>query len=414
MTAYPTDLAALVGELVRRESENPPGNERPVAEYVHAWFGAHGIESTLLEEPDPDRPGVGARVGGVTADGSAGGGSDDRIEGDGSDDRIEGERGGGPTLVLNGHTDVVPAGDPDVWSHDPYEPVVEDGRLYGRGAADMKSGLAVAMLAALELAPEIRAGELAGSLVVHAAMGEETGEPGTKALLEAGFDGTYGVVLEPTACRVATAAKGLAWYDLSIPGEPVHASQPDRGHNAVGDVAAVLDRIEAYDAELRARGGGLCGPAYATVTQVVGGADTNRAVFPDEVTLVLDRRIEPTESVADVDREVAAIAEELRAEGIALEWERETTYESASIPVDSPLAERFRDVSATHTGASTDPWGIEASTDVRNFVNDAGMEAITWGPGSLEQAHTVDEHVVLADVEAGYDALLAAARELLG
>jgi len=382
---YPTDLASLAAALVRIETENPPGNERPAAEYVHDWFAHHGIDSTLLSEPDPDRPQVGARVG------------------DGS-----------PALVLNGHTDVVPAGDHEEWSYPPYGGVIEDGRLYGRGSVDMKTGIAVAMLTALELADPVESGELAGSLVVHAAMGEETAAPGTRTLLESGFDGDFGVVLEPTECRVATSAKGLAWYELGWPGEPSHASRPDQGHNAVGDIAPVLAAIDAYDERLRERTDPLCGRAYATVTRVVAGEDTNRAVLPGRARLVLDRRILPGETVAAVDDEVAELVERIEREhGIPVTWKRTETYASASIPTDHPLAEAFREHAAAVVDAPTDPWGIEASTDVRNFVNDASIPAITWGPGRLDQAHTVDEYVDLSAAEAGMEALRRAATDLL-
>jgi len=90
------------------------------------------------------------------------------------------------------------------------------------------------------------------------------------------------------------------------------------------------------------------------------------------------------------------------------------TYESAEIPVDSRIAEVFRAASAAEGDATTEPWGVRASTDVRNLVHDAGMEAITWGPGDLAQAHTFDEHVDLAEVETGLDALERALATLFG
>ncbi|WP_435335937.1 M20 family metallopeptidase [Haloarchaeobius sp. TZWWS8] len=382
---FPTELPALASALVRIESENPPGNERACAEYVHEWFVHHGIDATLVDEPDPSRPQVGARVG-----------------------------EGGPTLVLNGHLDVVPAGDSDEWTHDPYGGVVEDGRLYGRGSVDMKAGVAIAMLTAYELREAVESGELDGSIVVHAAMGEETGDPGTKALLEAGFDGDYGVVLEPTELRVATSEKGMAWYEIAWPGEPSHASRPDEGHNPIPAFQPVLAAIDAYDARLRDRTDPLCGQAYATVTQVGAGAGANKAVLPDEATLTLDRRILPDESLEDVDAEVAELVAELEREhGIPARWERHETYSSAAIPVDHPLAEVFRDQTKAVADVSTDPWGIEASTDVRNFINDAGIPAITWGPGSLAQAHTVDEFIELDAAETGMEILERAARQLL-
>ena len=382
---FPTTLVELAATLVRLDSENPPGNERRCAEYVADWFDHHDIDATLVEEPDPGRPQVGARVGTE-----------------------------GPTLVLNGHLDVVPAGDHDEWTHDPYAGVVEDGRLYGRGSVDMKTGVAIAMLTAHRLREEVESGTIEGSIVVHAAMGEETADPGTKSLLEAGFDGDFGVVLEPTELRVATSEKGMAWYELSWPGTPAHASRPDEGHNPIPELQPILSTLAEYDARLRERTDPLCGEAYATVTQVSAGMGANKAVLPEQATLTLDRRILPDESIESVDAEVDALVAGLRDDyGIDVHWERHETYASASISVDHPLAEVFREHSQSVADARTEPWGIKASTDVRDFVNGADIPAITWGPGSLAQAHTIDEYIEIAAAEAGLTILERAARTIL-
>ena len=382
---YPTELPSLAATLLRIESENPPGNERSCAEYVYDWFKHYGIDATLVPEPDADRPQVGARVG--TSN---------------------------PTLVLNGHLDVVPAGNPDEWTYPPYEGVIDEGRLYGRGSVDMKTGVAIAMLTAYSLRDEIEAGDLDGSIVVHAAIGEETADPGTKSLLEAGFDGDFGVVLEPTELRVATSEKGMAWYEIGWPGEPAHASRPDQGQNPIEHVQSVLDVLADYDACLRERNDPLCGQAYGTVTQVSAGGDSNKAVLPEWAYVTLDRRILPNETIAEVDDEVAALVDTLETEhGIAATWKRDETYASAEISIDHPLAEIFREHSAAVAGVSSEPWGIKASTDVRDFINSAGIPAITWGPGSLEQAHTIDEYIDLAAAERGARILERAARILL-
>ncbi len=376
-------LAALVGDLVRIETENPPGNETECAERIVEWFDEHGIDAELVEEPYTDRPQVGVRVG-----------------------------GGDPTLVLNGHIDVVPAGETDEWSHDPYGADVEDGRLYGRGSVDMKTGVAIAMLATAELADDIEANELPGSIVFHAAIGEETAEPGTKTLLEQGYGGDYGVVLEPTGMRTATSEKGLAWYEITVSGEPSHASRPDQGTNAIQSAQPVLDALADYDENVRTREDELVGRAYATATMLEAGTKEN--VLPERATITIDRRFLPEERVQDIDAEIDDLLGEVaEAHGIDVSWERTRTYESAAIDVDSPLAGVFRRHSADVADVATDPWGVTASTDVRNFVNDAGIEAITWGPGDLSQAHTYDEHVVLSAANDGLDALLGAAREVL-
>ena len=381
-TATDDDLTDLVAELVSRESENPPGNEAVVSEFIHDWFADHGVESELVEEPYPDRPQVAARVG-----------------------------DGDPTVVLNGHIDVVPAGKRSEWSHDPYGADVEGDSLYGRGSVDMKAGVAVAMRTLVDLREELESGDLDGSLVFHAAIGEETAEPGTKTLLERGYDGDYGVVLEPTGLRTATSEKGLAWYEIRVRGEPSHASRPDQGVNAIQHARPVLDALADYDQQVRERTDDLVGEAYATVTQFEAGTKEN--VVPEEAVITVDRRFLPEESAEDLDAEFERLLDDVAAaHDVEVTWERTRTYESAAIPTDSRLAEVLRDRSADRADVSTEPFGVKASTDVRNFVNDAGIEAVTWGPGDLSQAHTYDEHVDLGEVETGRAILADAVRDL--
>jgi succinyl-diaminopimelate desuccinylase len=384
MTAIDREaIATLVADLVRIESENPPGNEAACARFVREWFLDHEVDAELIEEPSPDRPQVAAR-----------GGSGD------------------PTVVLNGHLDVVPAGDPDDWTHPPYAAEKVDGEIVGRGSADMKAGVAIAMLAIRTFARELEPGD--GTVVFHGAIGEETGDPGTRALLEAGYDGDYGVVLEPTDFRVATSAKGLVCYEITVEGEASHASRPDQGRNAVLAARPVLDAIEAYDRRLREREDPLVGSAYANVTRFEAGVGGNLGVLPGEASLVLDRRVLPDESIAEVEREVTALIGDLReAEGVETTFEEIQRYEPAAVPTDCEVAETFRELTRQRRGAVEDPWGIEAATDVRNLVNDAGMEAITWGPGQLAEAHTVDESIAIDDVVDGLAILLDGVRALL-
>jgi succinyl-diaminopimelate desuccinylase len=372
------DVAALVSDLVAIETENPPGNERPCAEFVAEWFDAHGVDAELVPEPDPERPQVGVSVG-----------------------------TGDPTVVLNGHLDVVPAGDRDRWTHPPYDGVVADGRIYGRGAADMKAGVAVGMAATAALAPALDAGDLDGTLVFHGAMGEETADPGTEALLDAGYGGDFGVNLEPTGLRTLTSAKGLAWYEFVVRGDPAHASRPDQGVNAVDAARPLLDAVAAYDDRIRDREDDLVGRAYATVTGFDAGTKEN--VVPEAATLTLDRRILPAESVAEVDAEIERLVAAVRAAtGVDVSWERTRTYESAGIDHDSAFADAFRRHSARAAGVDTGPRGAVAATDVRTLVNHGDVEAIIWGPCSGHEAHTYDESVAVDDVRQGHEVLVAA------
>jgi succinyl-diaminopimelate desuccinylase len=402
MTTDPADeLADLAADLVRVPTENPPGDERSCAEFVVEWFDEQDIDATLVDDPgpdsDPDRAQAVAQVG---------------------------EENDGPTLVLNGHLDVVPAGDPATWSHDPFGGVVEDGILYGRGAADMKTGLAIAMLTLRDLADEIEGegledgGEddgLHGSLVFHGAMGEETGDPGTQTLIDEGYGGDYAVVLEPTDFRVGTAAKGVATYQVGVEGSASHASRPDQGVNAIDAARPVLDAIADYDDRLREREDPLVGRAYATVTEFEAGTDSNMAVVPDRAEFLLDRRILPDEEFTAVEAEIEDLLAGVEAkDGATVETDLTLVqhYAAAGISPDHALAETFRGLSAEMAGAPSEPWGLEAATDAREFVA-VGTPAVIWGPGELAQAHTADEHIDLADAALGLEILKAASREVL-
>lgn len=374
---------SVISELVERESENPPGNERACAEYIVEWFSRRGIDAELIDEPYADRPQAVATVG-----------------------------SGDPTVVLNGHIDVVPAGDDNQWSYEPYGATVEDGYLYGRGSADMKTGVAIGMLTTARLADELESDELSGTVVLQAAIGEETAEPGTKTLLERGYDGDYGVVLEPTGMRTATSEKGLVWYEITVDGEPSHASRPDQGRNAIQHAQPVLSALTEYDEEIRERTDELVGNAYSTITKFEAGTKEN--VVPERATITIDRRMLPSESVEAVDQEIEDLLERIEANSeIRTDWVRTRTYESAAIPEESELAAVFRDHSEAIAGVSPSPYGIEASTDVRNFINDAGTEAITWGPGDIAEAHTYDERIHISEAVDGYEVLRRAVRELL-
>ncbi|WP_257297666.1 M20 family metallopeptidase [Haloarchaeobius sp. FL176] len=363
---HPDDVVDLAARLVRFDSENPPGNEHLCAQYVVDWFTEHGVDAELVPTPGTDRPNAVATVG-----------------------------SGDPTLVLNGHTDVVPADDPDEWSHDPFAGVVADGRLWGRGSADMKTGLALAMVAARNR--ERADDDQSGTLVVHAAAGEETGLPGTRTLIDEGYGGDYAVVLEPTEFRVATSAKGVVTYRIGVHGESTHASNPDEGTNAIDAARTLLDRIDEYDAQLRQRSDPLVGKAYANVTAFEAGTGSNMAVVPARAEFLLDRRILPAESIADVDREVDdLLAAAEREDGVATDRETVQHYASAGIAADHSLAELVRD--RTGDLAPDDPWGMAAATDAREFVAD-GTPAVVWGPGSLSEAHTVDESIPVGDAE---------------
>jgi succinyl-diaminopimelate desuccinylase len=373
------EAAALLSDLVAIDSQNPPGRERPIAEFIIDRLEEWGIDARLFERPDAERPQVIAEVG-------------------------EGDPDAG-TLILNGHIDVVPPGEVERWTHDPFGGEREDNRVYGRGASDMKGGVAAGMLA-LRAAHEA---DVDGRVVLTCAMGEETAEPGTKTMLEE-VSGDWGIVLEPTQLVVDTVGKGLAWYEVEVRGEAAHASRPHLGNNVLDALFAYEGRIDDYRAEIAGREHPLIGESLCTPTMLEAGTKEN--VVPDHATLTFDRRFLPSEDVEDLDEEMETLFDGLREEGFEVSIERTRTYEAAEIDPDHEIATVVRRHAHDVAGVETAPHGKDAATDQRNFVNDAGIPAIIWGPGVSEQSHTVDEWAPVDALVDGVEVLCRTIEEL--
>lgn len=353
------ECGELLGELVAIDSQNPPGKEQEIAEFIHSKLTDWGIESQLVTQPFEERPQVIATIG--DGDPSAG------------------------TLVLNGHMDVVPPGNIDDWTVEPFEGVVRDGKVYGRGASDMKAGLAAAMLAGRATA---KSTAIDGTLILTFAVGEETAEPGTKTLLS-DIQADYGVVLEPTELKVQTAGKGLAWYEAIIGGEACHASRPHLGQNTLEGLLSIEQAIESYQEKIQARTHPLLGESLCTPT--IAEFRSKENVIPGRGRVVFDRRFLPSEDILTIDTEMTELFQPLREAGFTVELNRTRTYEAAEIPVDAEVAEVFRRHSNQIADVDPSPAGKDASTDQRNFVNNANIPAIIWGPGSPSQSHTANE-----------------------
>lgn len=362
-------LVKVIQELIRIPTQNPPGNEKGCAEYIYRTLTHWGIETKMVFEPFPHRPQVVALVKGKES---------------------------GRTLILNGHMDVVPEGSRSHWKYDPYGGVVEGGRIYGRGSCDMKGGLAAMII----LAKTLRESRFPrGEVVFQFVIGEETGEPGTKhLLLREGVKGDYGIVLEPTAMRVATAEKGLAWFRITLAGKPAHASVAEQGVNAIEKAIKLVERLMEYDKKLRTHVHPLLGSRKCTVTMINAGTKEN--VVPESCSLILDRRFNPEETPDLVEGELREIMEKLALEDRDFKYQIERTmvYESAEIPVDALLANVLRKYAAQISGVPQEPFGTVCSTDVRNFINDAKIQAVTFGPGDVRQAHIFDESIEIKQI----------------
>ena len=363
-------LVDVLSSLVKTQSVNPGTSEKAMADVVEGWLAEKSIPTTRVEFA-PGRPSVGAVIHGAHE---------------------------GPTVVLNGHLDTVPIDSESLWTTDPFGAEVRDGHLFGRGACDMKGGLAVQIGVAHYLR-EIDPAELRGSLVLHFAAGEERGEPGTRSLLEAGFRGEYGITTEPTSLRVATATRGVATYALRIKGRSVHGSRPEAGVNPIWALGPILEMLAEYDAEVRLRPHPLLPGGSCTPTRVLAGVKEN--AVPDDCALLVDRRLLPGESAEAEGADLLKRMQGLDEFNPELEYELATDYvvEPAEISPDSPFVARMLAVVGEVTGEPSEVWGAPFSSDVRNLVNDAGMAAVTFGPGDTRFCHCPDERVPIAELE---------------
>lgn len=379
------EVGTLIQDLIRIPTQNPPGMEKPCSEFIVQKLTDWGIQADLIPEPYPDRPQALGQILG---------------------------REDGPTLVLNGHIDVVPEGDTSQWQFPPFEGKIHQGRVYGRGASDMKGGLAAMMMTAKILNDS--KDRLHGKIILQFVIGEETGDPGTKhLLLNCGLGGDYGIVLEPTGLKVATAEKGLVWFRIHILGLPVHASVAEQGVNAIENAKTVIDKIQKYQLNLSQKNHPLVGEAKCSITMIEGGTKEN--VIPESCSMTLDRRMNPDEPVDQVEDEIRSILDQIASEDPDFHYslERMMVYEAAEVPSDTYLAQVVRKHAAQVTNVSQEPYGTAFSTDVRNFINDAHMEAITFGPGEPNQPHTFNESIEIEQVVNCIKVLLHTANDLL-
>ncbi len=366
------EVVGFTRALIAAPSENPGGTEDEAAA-VAAEILSDLEAAPRIVRGDAGRPSVVARLG-------------------------DGAR---PRLAWNGHLDVVPAGDPRTWEHPPFAGSVAQGRLVGRGAADMKGAVG----AALAAASAIRRArvELGGSLDLHLAADEELmGLHGTKVLWEEGLlDQDACVVGEPTELQLALAERGGAWVTATALGRSAHGSRPHLGVNAITSMARFLLRIEEVLPDLEHP---LVGRPTVNAALISGGSAPN--VVPDRCQVDVDRRIvpgetSPAEVLAPFERLAAAIA--ARHPEVELSFAIREWTDAAEAPADSAIAELCRAAVAEETGRAPQDVGMTGITDARFYINDARIPSVILGPGSLTVAHTANEWVAVAD-------LIAAAR----
>jgi len=363
----PDDTLRLLRDLVRIDSVNPrlvegAAGEAEVAAHVAGELRDAGLE-VETREATPGRVSV---VG-----------------------RLRGDLGAGPSFMLNAHTDTVGVEDME----DPFSAELRDGRVYGRGAYDMKGGLAACIEAAKALA---RAGApFPGELVVAAVADEEHSSVGTADVLTE-YSADAAVVTEPTGLELCTAHKGFAWMEVRTEGRAAHGSQFEVGRDANMRMGRVLSRLEELEREVRSRDPHpLLGPPSLHAPLLRGG--TGISTYADRCTLRIERRTVPGETGEQVAGEVEAILDDLR-EASDFEASLETLLVRSPFEVDGDAgvvraledaSERVLGRTPEHVGEN--PWMDSA------LLADAGIETAVLGPRGAG-AHAEEEWVEVESV----------------
>jgi len=290
-----------------------------------------------------------------------------------------------PTLIVNGHLDVVPV-DFSGWKHDPFGGEEVDGKVYGRGTADMKGGIAAAVEALHVLR---RAGtEPACNVVFHLVADEERGGVfGTDALVAAGkVKGDACLVPEPTGMDVCVAERGLLVAEVHVHGRPAHGSEPRNGVSAIEHAAKIVLALHAAD--FGPPDHDLLGRPTVNVGVITGGSGHNTVA--EQCVMQVDRRVLPGVTRDDA---VAQLKARIDPE---IEYDLDVVVfgEASELDPNHPFAEQVR-AAVIRTGGEPRIIGMSFTTDARFVRNQAGIPAVVCGPGGIAQAHTFDEFVTI-------------------
>jgi succinyl-diaminopimelate desuccinylase len=391
------ELVELTRELIRIPSvvrpDDPAANESAVAEHVQRWFAKEGFD-VEVHEVAPGRPNVLA---------------------------VLGEKHAGKSLLLEGHTDVVTEGDPALWSHAPFGAELVDGRIYGRGAADMKGGLAAAMVAAAAFK---RSGvPLGGRLVVGALVDEEGDMIGVRHLCSTalGRELDAAIICEPEENELCLEQRGVVWARVTVRGRMAHGAMPEAGVNPITGLGALLREVPALQERLRA----LCARSEhlrpPTVTPTIVRAPLSGVpqsnVIPGGAEATLDIRLTPGPSEEVIAAEIDAMCRRAAAtcDGVGIEWRPVNGYRLATtVAKDEPLVQAM--VKGVHdaTGRAPRFGGVPGSTDGTILRMTRGIPIVTCGPGNRLIPHQVDEYVAVDELVDAARIYVASALNYLG
>ncbi len=370
-----TELTNLLSELVAINSVNPDlvqggAGEGEIADFIAAWGRARNLE-VHVQAAAPKRPNVILIARGRSA--------------------VSTRSGGGKSLMLNAHTDTVGVSDMEA----PFQPLIRDGRLYGRGAYDMKSGLAACMLAL----KQAQAMNLRGDVMLSAVVDEEYGSIGTEALLAEWerWQGDAVLIAEPTELDISIAHRGFVWVDIETFGVAAHGSRPHLGVDAIAKMGKVLVALDAHDRAMRA------GPTHELLgsgslhASLIGGGE-EISMYPAHCQLQVERRTIPGETRASVEAEATDILAEIAAADPDFKAQAKATFARSPYGIDAshPLVQQLKGIAEAKLGGDVKLIGSSWWMDSALF-GEVGIPTVVLGPAGAG-AHAIEEWVDLASV----------------
>ncbi len=373
-----SEIVELLRQLVAIDSINPdlvPGGagEEKIARFVADWFERAGLE-VVWDEPAPGRPNV---IG------------------------IARGAGGGRSLLLNAHMDTVGV----EGMERPHAPYIQENRLYGRGAYDMKGGLAAIMAAG---AAAKKRG-LRGDVIVTAVADEEYASTGTSSIVKK-WHADAAIVTEPTELHICTAHKGFVWLDVETEGVAAHGSRPDLGVDAIVKMGKVLLGLEELDRSLRtAPSHRLLGSGSVHASLIQGGQELSS--YPRHCSLGVERRTVPGETLQKVESEIPRICEQIAATDPTFNAAVKTSMvrDPFEVSLDEPIVRAVLREATAILGHQPREIGQTGWMDSA-LLSAAGIPAVVFGPGG-EGAHAVVEWSNLEHVERCAEILAAVAEE---
>jgi succinyl-diaminopimelate desuccinylase len=376
------DALKFCQELVRIKSVNPPGDELQAAEYVTSVLKKIGLEVELIKH-SPTRASVLARL---------------------KSSRKK------PGLLYNGHLDTVPVGS-EKWIHEPFNADISEGKVWGRGTADMKGGLAALMVAAKALA-EARL-PLQGDLIVAATAGEEADSLGATAVAARPNLGPVQavVIAEPSYNDIYVAEKGAFWLELTTQGKTAHGSMPEMGQNAIMMMVPLINELGKMVFPYKEHP--LLGGFSQSINTITGGVKTN--VVPDQCVITVDMRTVPGQDHRVILKQVEDMIADLSRRTPDFKASVKVTNDRAPVETspDEPVVQSFYDIVAEVAGERPVPKGVRYYTDAVAFVPVLKAPMIICGPGEAKLAHQPNEHVEISKLLQAAQIYALAAAKLL-